>query len=48
MQYGNRWRSSIGYNRKYAYLGTYDTPELAHAVYCYVAKRLHGEFFHSG
>jgi hypothetical protein len=43
-----RWQAVVGHNGKRAYLGTFPTPELAHAVYCYAAKRLHGEFFCDG
>jgi hypothetical protein len=47
-QRGRRWIAAASYNGKRVHFGTYDTPELAHAVYCYAAKRLFGEFFCNG
>jgi hypothetical protein len=45
---GSGWQARVKYNGKNIYFGTFATPELAHAVYCYAAKRLHGEFFCNG
>lgn len=39
-----KWRASINFNRKHISLGTYDTPEQAHAAYLEKAKELFGEF----
>jgi hypothetical protein len=47
-RHGNKWQAVATYNGKRGYFGTYDTPELAHKVYCYAAKLLHGEFFCNG
>jgi HNH endonuclease len=44
----HRWRAAIRFNGKSVFLGSFATPEAAHAAYCYVAKRLHGEFFCNG
>lgn len=41
---GNRWRAHIRVNRKRISLGTYGTPEEAHAAYVRAAMCLHGEF----
>jgi hypothetical protein len=40
----NKWRAQIQYMRKVYYLGSYDTPEEAHKVYCEAAVKYHGEF----
>jgi hypothetical protein len=40
----NRWRATIETNSKSYSLGTFDTPEEAHAAYVNAAKRLFGEF----
>lgn len=41
---GQRYRAQIRANKVRYQLGTYSTPEEAHAAYCEAAKRLHGEF----
>jgi hypothetical protein len=42
------WYSMVMREGKSLYLGTFYTPEKAHAAYCRAAKKLHGEFFCSG
>lgn len=39
-----RWRSVIGINKKIIYLGSFKSPEEAHAAYCEASKKYHGEF----
>lgn len=39
-----KWRAQIKVNRKQKTIGTYDTPEEAHAAYCEAAKKYFGEF----
>jgi len=41
---GNKWRATIGINKKYIYLGGYETPEAAAHAYNQSALKLHGEF----
>jgi hypothetical protein len=43
-----KWFSHIWYDGKKHFLGRFATAEEAHAAYCETAKKLHGEFFHSG
>lgn len=38
------FRVEIKNNKKRIYLGSFATPEEAHAAYCEAAKKLHGEF----
>lgn len=39
-----RWGASIRHERKQHWLGSFETPEAAHAAYCEAAQRLHGAF----
>lgn len=39
-----RYKARLIHNGKTLYLGTYDTPEEAHAAYLAARKRLHGSF----
>jgi hypothetical protein len=39
-----RWRAVIRWNGRRTYLGTFDTPEAAHAAYVAAARKLFGEF----
>ena len=39
-----RYKARLIHNGKAMYLGTYDTPEEAHAAYLSARKRLHGSF----
>lgn len=39
-----RWEARIQVHKKLLHLGTYDTPELAHEVYCQAAEVYHGKF----
>ena len=39
-----RYKARLIHNGKALYLGTYDTPEEAHAAYLAARKRLHGSF----
>jgi hypothetical protein len=41
---GNRWCASIKFCRRKYRLGSFPTPEMAHAAYCAKARELHGEF----
>lgn len=40
----NSWYSRIRKNGKLVYLGSFPTPELAHAAYARAAREIHGEF----
>jgi hypothetical protein len=39
-----RWIAQINVAGKLVYIGTFDSPELAHMAYCKAAAELHGEF----
>ena len=39
--YGSSWRACIRLNGKTIYLGTFDTPEIAHAAYIEEKRRIH-------
>ena len=41
---GSKYTAEIVFHRKSIYLGTFLTPEEAHAAYMKVARKLHGEF----
>ena len=43
-----RWAASIHENGLKRHLGTFDTPKEAHAAYCRVALKLHGNFVNTG
>ena len=40
----NKYVAQIFYNNKCIYLGSYKTPQEAHAAYCEASKKYHGEF----
>lgn len=42
----NRWVAYIRAQGKSKNLGYFDSPEAAHAAYCFAAKKYHGEFAH--
>jgi hypothetical protein len=39
-----KWLAHIKIDRRSRHLGSFDTPEEAHAAYCEAANRLHGKF----
>lgn len=41
---GEKWVARVCLNGKAIYLGSFDTPEEAHAAYCVAAGKYHGEF----
>lgn len=41
---GGKWSARISFNGNLYNIGSFETPELAHAAYCEKAKELHGEF----
>jgi hypothetical protein len=46
-RYVKKWKAQIQTNGENIYLGTFATPEEAHAAYVIAAKKLHGEFHHT-
>lgn len=42
--HGNRFRAQISADGRWFFIGSFKTPEEAHAAYCGAARRLHGEF----
>jgi hypothetical protein len=42
--YRGKWRATISKNGKSVLLGTYPTPQAAHAAYVAAARKLFGEF----
>jgi len=40
----NRWRAAININNKRIWLGSFESPELAHKAYCEASKKYHGEY----
>lgn len=47
-QRGNTWLAMVRRNGKSTYLGSFSTPEAAHAAYCRAGRELYGEFFFDG
>jgi hypothetical protein len=45
---GRRWVARVMYDGKRMFLGTFKTPEAAHAKYCEIAGWLYSDFFHNG
>ena len=45
---GRWWHARIGVNGKRHFLGSFASPESAHAAYCEAAARLHGRFANLG
>lgn len=45
---GSGFSAEVMADRKLHYLGTFQTPQEAHAAYCSAASVLHGEFYKSG
>ena len=43
-----KWIAQITVNGVHTYLGSYNTPEEAHAAYCEAAPRYHGEYANFG
>lgn len=43
-----RWEAGISKDNRFRYIGTFNTPEEAHAAYMKVARELHGEFANPG
>lgn len=48
MRNHDRWCAQIKKGSRRLYLGTFDTPELAHAAYCKAARELFGDYARTG
>ena len=44
IKFRTKWLAQITKNNRNIYLGTFNTPEAAHAAYCEAAQKLFGEF----
>lgn len=43
-KHAQKWRARIRVNKRYKYLGCFDTPEDAYKAYCQASRIYHGEF----
>lgn len=43
-KFAKKWVANIGVDGKSYYLGSYDSPHVAHAAYCDASSILHGQF----
>lgn len=43
-RHSGRWQAQIGFGGRNVFLGTFSSPEEAHAVYAAKAREVHGEF----
>ena len=45
---GKGWMAALAVNRKWVHIGTFKTPQEAHAAYCQRAREVYGEFANDG